>query len=83
MWIKKIPPAKPLEIEQILDTQVVRWTQRKEYLQYLVKWKGHPIEDISWLDAGQIQNVGYSIEELMDRSHEFHSPWNPDAGAPE
>jgi len=33
------------------------------------------------MDAGQIQRAGYSIEELMDRSHEFHSPQEPDAGA--
>ena len=36
-WIKKMPLEKPLEIEQILDTQVARKTRRKEYLQYLVK----------------------------------------------
>jgi len=50
-------------------------------LQYLVKWKGHPIEDSSWLDVGQIQSAKYSIEELMDRSHEFNLPQEPDAGA--
>jgi len=32
------------------------------------------------MDAGQIQRARYSIEELMDRSHEFHSPREPAAG---
>ena len=76
-----MPPTKPLEIEQILDTQVARQTRRKEYLWYLVKWKGHSIEDSSWLDVGQIQSIRYSIEELMNRSHEFNLPREPNAGA--
>ena len=66
--MRQMPSAQPLEIEGILDTQVARWTRRKEYLQYLIKWKNYPIEDSSWLDVGQIQRAGYSIEELMDES---------------
>ena len=34
---------------------MARRTRRKEYLQYLAKWKGHPIEDSSWLDAGRFK----------------------------
>jgi len=33
LWIKQMPSAQPLEIKGILDTQVPKWTQRKEYLQ--------------------------------------------------
>ena len=76
-----MPLAQPLEIEGILDTEVARWTRKKEYVQYLVKWKNHPIEDSLWLDVGLIQHVVYSIEELMDWSHEFLLPKEPDAGA--
>jgi len=50
-------------------------------LRYIVKWKGHPIEDSSSLDAGQTQSTRYSIEELMDKNHEFNLPREPDAGA--
>lgn len=39
------------------------------------------MEDNSWLDAAQIQKAGYSVEELMERSHEFLLPREPDAGA--
>lgn len=49
--------AQPLEIERILDTQVAKQTQWKEYLQYLVKWKNCPIEDSSWLNAREIDQV--------------------------
>jgi len=46
-WKRQMPSIQPPEIESILNTQVAKRTQRKEYLQYLVKWKNHPIEDIS------------------------------------
>jgi len=80
-WVRQMPMAPPLEIEQILDIQVARRTRRKEYLRYLVKWKNRPIEDSSWLTAAQIQKAGYSVDDLMDRSHDFLSPRQPDAGA--
>ena len=47
LWLKQMPAAQPLEIEGILDTQVAKRTRRKDYLQYLVKWKNCPIEDSS------------------------------------
>lgn len=65
-WMRHMPMVQPHEIEGILDTQVAKKTRRKEYLQYLVKWKNHPIEDSLWLDAAQIQKTGYSVEELME-----------------
>lgn len=51
-WMRQMTLAQPLEIEGILDTQVARRTWRKEYLQYLIKWKNRPIEDNLWLDVG-------------------------------
>ena len=38
-WVRKMPVAQPLEVEAVLDTKVVKSTRRKDYLQYLVKWK--------------------------------------------
>jgi hypothetical protein len=35
-------------MEKIIDQRVSKKTQRKTYFEYLVKWKGHPIEDASW-----------------------------------
>ena len=50
-----MPYVQPPKIESILDTQVVKRTRRKKYVQYLVKWKNRPIKDSSWLDARQIE----------------------------
>eukprot|EP00253_Pinus_taeda_P021142 PITA_21142 len=80
-WTRQMPMAPPIEIEGILDTQVAKRTRRKEYLRYLVKWKNRPIEDSSWLNETQIQKAGYSVDDLMERSHDFLSPREPDAGA--
>jgi hypothetical protein len=39
--------AKKLQMENIIDQRVSKNTQRKTYLEYLIKWKGHSIEDAS------------------------------------
>ena len=40
--------AQPLEFEAILDTKVVKSTRKKDYMEYLVKWKKRPTEDSTW-----------------------------------
>lgn len=79
--MRQMPQTQPLDIERILDTQEAKRTRGKEYLKYLVKWKNRPIEDSSWLNARQIQQASYSVEKLMDQSHEFFLPQESDAGA--
>lgn len=70
-WKKQLPSAQTHEIEGILNTQVAKKTRRKEYMCYLIKWRDSLVEDSSWLNAAQIQKVGYSVEELMEQSHEI------------
>ena len=55
-------------MESILDKRIGKKTRRKEYFKYLVKWKGHPVEDASWEDEAEIQKHGQTVQELMDRS---------------
>jgi hypothetical protein len=44
---KQMPVAEKPQMEKILDKRVGKKTRRKEYFEYLVKWKGHPVEDAS------------------------------------
>ena len=46
-WDKQLPIAKNPQMESILNKRVSKRTRRKEYFEYLIKWKGHPIEDVS------------------------------------
>jgi hypothetical protein len=46
-WKKKIPVADNPQMECILDKRVSKTTRWKEYFEYLVKWKNHPVEDAS------------------------------------
>jgi hypothetical protein len=57
-WTKKMPVAEKPQMESIIDKRVSRKTKRKEYFEYLVKWKGHPVEDASWEDEEEIQKHG-------------------------
>jgi hypothetical protein len=46
-WMKQLPVAEKPQMECILDKRVGKKTRRKEYYEYLVKWKNHPVEDAS------------------------------------
>jgi hypothetical protein len=65
-WTKQIPVATNPHMESINDKRVNRRTKRKEYFEYLVKWKGHPVEDSSWEDEAEIQKYG----QTHARAHE-------------
>jgi hypothetical protein len=45
-------------MECILDRRVNKRTRRKQYYEYLVKWKNHPVEDASWETKAVIQKHG-------------------------
>jgi hypothetical protein len=55
-------------MEKIVDQRIRRKTRRKTYFEYMVKWKGHTIEDSSWENEAAIQKHGKSVQEIMDRS---------------
>jgi hypothetical protein len=55
-------------MEKILNKQVGKKTRRRSMFEYLVKWKGHPVEDASWETEVEILKHGHTMQELMDRS---------------
>jgi hypothetical protein len=67
-WTKNMPVAENPQMEHILDKRVDKRTRRKEYFEYLVKWKGHRVEDANWENEAEIQKHGQTMRELMDRS---------------
>jgi hypothetical protein len=67
-WQKQLPVAEKPQMECILDKRVGKKTRRKQYFEYLVKWKNHPVEDVRWENEAAIQKHGRTVQELMDRS---------------
>ena len=63
-----MPIAEKPQMEQILNKRVGKKTRRKEYFEYLIKWKGHPVEDARWETEAEILKHGHTVQELMDRS---------------
>ena len=63
-----MPIAEKPQMEHILDKRVRKKTRRKQYFEYLVKWKNRPVEDASWETEAEIQKHGQTMQELMDTS---------------
>jgi hypothetical protein len=55
-------------MERIIEQRVGKKTRRNTYLEYLVKWKDHPMEDSSWVTEPDILKHEKTVQELMDRS---------------
>jgi hypothetical protein len=66
--MKQMPVAEKPQMECILDKRVSKRTRRKKYFEYLVRWKGHPVEDASWENEAEIQKHGQTVQDLMGRS---------------
>ena len=49
-WEKQMPIEKKPKMEKIIDQRISKKTRRKTYLEYFLKWKGHPVEDASWVN---------------------------------
>ena len=67
-WQKKLPVVEKPQMECILDKRVGKKTRRKQYFEYLVKWKNHPVEDASWETEDIILKHGQTVQDLMSRS---------------
>ena len=39
-FFRNLPPRKPVQLEKILESKLLRKTKTKTYMHYLVKWKG-------------------------------------------
>jgi hypothetical protein len=63
-----MPIFEKPHMESIIDQRVSKKTQRNTYFEYLVKLKGHPIQDASWESEEIIQKHGQMVHELMNRS---------------
>jgi hypothetical protein len=53
-WVKQMYVAENPQMERIIDQRVSKKTRRKTYFEYLVKWKGHPIENSIWESEANI-----------------------------
>jgi hypothetical protein len=57
-WTKQMLVAEKPQMEIILDKRVSKRTKRREYFEYLVKWKGHLVEYASLENEEKIQKHG-------------------------
>jgi hypothetical protein len=66
--VKQMLVAENPSMEKIIDQRIGKKTRRKTYFEYLVKWKGHLMEYVSWESEGDIQKHGQMVQEIMNKS---------------
>ena len=54
-------------IGAIINTKVVKSTRKKDYLEYMVKWKKRPTKDSTWMSAAELETKGFTVVDLMKR----------------
>ena len=59
-----IPTSKKEEIEEILDSRVGRSNRNRQYEEYLVKWKGQPLEDSTWILVVEVSHLGFPLPSI-------------------
>jgi hypothetical protein len=60
-WEEKLPTTKKYQMEKIIEQRDGKKTRRKTYLEYLVKWKDHAMEDASWVTEPDILKHGKTV----------------------
>lgn len=60
-WSIRAATSDTKAIEEILDSCVGRSTRNKTYEEYLVKWKGRPVEDSSWLAREEVDRLRFPL----------------------
>ena len=56
-----ISTSKKEEIEEILDSHVGKSSKNRMNEEYLVKWKGRPLEDSTWISVVEVSHLGFPL----------------------
>ena len=73
-----MPTLKPMEINKILDRRIAKRTRNKEYFEYLIKWKGHPIKDSTSINEQELRLHGFDFANIQKN---YFVPREFDVGA--
>ena len=57
-----------MQMEDILETILMKRTRYEEYYEYLVKWIDRPVDDVTWVTTTSIHKSGKIIKNLMGTS---------------
>lgn len=57
-WEQQLPARQCEEIDEVIDSRVVRRTTGKEYKEYLIKWRGEKMEEATWVAGPELLKLG-------------------------
>ena len=60
-WSIPTTTSDTKEIEEILDSHIGGSIRNITYKEYLVKWKGRLVKDLSWLAREEVDHLGFPL----------------------
>ena len=81
-WIQQLPSKETPQMECIINSREAMRTRHKVHMEYLVKWKGLPDSEATWLPEIEILRQGGDLQQLVSkRTWDKIYPWEYAAGA--
>ena len=62
------PTNNKLEVEKVLDSRVKKSTRHKVYMEHLIKWKGKPTSEATWVAEADFKKLGIPLDLIPSSS---------------
>ena len=62
------PTNNKLEVEKVLDSRLKKSTRHKVYMEHLIKWKGKPTSEATWVAEADFKKLGIPLDLIPSSS---------------
>lgn len=63
-----VPTNRKQEVEKVLDSRMKKSTRHKVYMEHLIKWKGNPTSEATWVAEIDFKRLGIPLDLIPSSS---------------